>query len=78
MSLGITIDVNGQVIERIEVRLSDRTDDLGRYTVTELSSVRDPHEYRNAVIHRRSDGALKLVAKACERVMKERSKRGNA
>lgn len=82
MTLNVTIDVNGKVIERLSIRqvLRDHDKDVATYTLTEFEGglPYDVHEYKNAIRHRRSGGALRLVAKACEQVMKERSRRGNA
>ena len=82
MSLNITIDINGQVIERIAVQQTLKLDDDpgGRrgYTVTELNLGDEalPHTiYRNIVRHRRKDGALHLAAKVCEYLSVERRKR---
>lgn len=82
MSMGITIDINGQVIERIVVQQTLKLDnDPGGkrgYTVFELSTgttKTEPKTYRNTVRHRRKDGALHLAAKVCEYLSCERRKR---
>lgn len=84
MSLGITIDINGQVIERIVVQQTEALDDnpggVRLYTLTEvhdlaLSEGAITRKWRNVVRHRRKDGALHLAAKACEFVSTARRKR---
>lgn len=79
MSLNITIDVNGKVIDRLSVRQvhRDPATDVATYTLTEFESglPYDVHEFKKAIRHRRSDGGLKLAARAIEFVMKERRHR---
>lgn len=82
MSLGITIDINGQVIERIVVQQTEALDDnpggVRLYTLTEVHDLAlsvDTRKWHNVVRHRRKDGALHLAAKACEFVSTTRRKR---
>lgn len=84
MTLGITIDVNGQVIERIEVTNVGPPGERAwskfcTYKVTEIHHRDDgsthSHTYRKTILHRRKDGALHLVAKTCEFLSYERRKR---
>lgn len=79
MSLNVTIDVNGKVIERLSIRqvLRDYDADVATYTVTEFEGglPYDVHEYKKAIRHRRADGGFKLAARAIEFVMQERKRR---
>lgn len=82
MTLGITIDVNGTVIEHIVVEnISTEAvmSNLHRYRVTEIRTRDDgskhSHTYRKTLLHRRSSGALHLAAKVCDYLSYERRKR---
>lgn len=83
MSMGITIDINGRVIERIIVQQTQRleADPGGKrgYTIHEID-LHDEEKPRNRVFqnkvrHNRRDGALHLTAKVCEFLSQERRKR---
>lgn len=81
MSMGITIDINGHVIERIVVQQTTKLDtDPGgkrRYTVRELvlNGFAEPtgeHIWEDVVLHERKKGALVLAAKVCNLVSRRR------
>jgi hypothetical protein len=81
VTLNITIDVNGQVLDRIQV-VNANPKMLTKhhlYEVTEVQYREDgsvhSHTYRRHVLHRRRDGALHLAAKVCEFLSYERRKR---
>lgn len=79
MTIAITIEVNGQLIDRIEVeealRLETGPDGRSRYTLRELERTGEGMRLRThpeAVLHRRNKGALVLASKALELLARRR------